>query len=457
MNPFVASPDWGWWIIFYFYLGGISAGAYFIATLIELMGQDEDRPIARLGYRIAFPLIAVCGILLIVDLQRPERFWHMMLQSEAVQGALDAGWPLGGWGAIAEAPLLKWFSPMSIGAAALGLFGAWSFLSFVASFRENSRLARLLGRNLVGYVFHVVGSGLGFFVASYTGVLLNATNQPLWSVSEWIAPLFLTSAASTAIAILLLLGRGMPAQTRERMEKADLWALGLELFLFLIFLASLRGLLPLALVTWQGQILVIGTLLVGLLIPLILHLGFGRVMRGGVVSGESSQSTTHHSPLTTQSGLWRVRAAALFALVGGFLLRYGMVTIAPALTPVYLRMPVEQKLKTLNAPLYYWGTGMTLIALTLVLACTIPVLLRKQWGLSAGRTALACIVSSLTIASVLYYSVQPLSAQPAWHEVHRLRISPEDDREPGGGRGASFFNYPSVMHMRSKFTEGQTP
>jgi protein NrfD len=434
MNPFVASPDWGWWIIFYFYLGGISAGAYFFATLIELMGQDEDRPIARLGYRIAFPLIAVCGILLIVDLQRPERFWHMMLQSEVVQGALDAGWPLGGWGAIAEAPLLKWFSPMSIGAGALGLFGAWSFLSFVASFRENSRLARLLGRNPVGYVFHVVGSGLGFFVASYTGVLLNATNQPLWSVSEWIAPLFLASAASTAIAILLLLGRGMPAQTRERLEKADLWALGLELFLFLIFLASLGSLTNLVLATWQGWILVFGTLVAGLLLPLTLHLGFG------------------------QPAPRRVTAAALFALAGGFMLRFGIVSIAPALLTM-LNDPrlARERLKELDAPLYSSWTGLTLIALTVLLSCTIPVLLRKQWKLSAPRTALACIVSSLTIACVLYYSMLPPSAQPAWHEVHRLRISPEDNREPGGGRGAGFFNYPSVFRMRSKIIPSDSP
>jgi len=190
MNPFVASPQWGWWIIFYFYLGGIAAGAYFLATLLELMGKDEDRHLARLGYRIAFPLIAICGLLLTVDLERPERFWHMLLQSEVAQRALDAGWPLGGWGEIVQTPLLKWFSPMSIGAWALALFGAWSFLSFVASLWPEGRLAGFLGRNPFGYVFHILGSGLGFFVASYTGVLLNATNQPLWSVSEWIAPLF---------------------------------------------------------------------------------------------------------------------------------------------------------------------------------------------------------------------------------------------------------------------------
>ena len=434
MNPFVADPEWGWWITFYFFLGGIAAGAYFLATLIELFGQEVDRPLARLGYRIAFPLISVCGILLIVDLARPERFWHMMFQSEKVHAALEAGWPLGGWGSMVEAPLLKWWSPMSIGAVALALFGAWSFLSLVASYWENGRLARLLGRNFAGHLFRLIGSGFGFFIASYTGVLLNATNQPLWSVSEWIAPLFLTSAASTAIAVLLLLGQRISPEEHEHLERADLWALGLELFLFLIFLASMGSLLPLVLQTWEGWILVVGTLVAGLLIPLVLHLGIG------------------------EPAPQRVTAAAWFALAGGFMLRFGIVTIAPALLTM-LNDPqlAQERLKALDAPLYSTWTGITLIALTVLLSCAIPMFLRKQWKLSAPRTALACVVSSLTVAGVLYYSVLPPSAQPAWHEVHRLRISPEDDREPGGGRGAGFFNYPSVFRMRSKTIPSDAP
>src|SRR5262245_39444620 len=104
MNLFVADPDWGWWIVSYFFLGGIAAGAYFVATLVELFGGDDDRPLSRIGYRIAFPLVAVCGVLLILDLNRPERFWHMLLQSERVHEALDQGWPLsaGGWLLMAQ-------------------------------------------------------------------------------------------------------------------------------------------------------------------------------------------------------------------------------------------------------------------------------------------------------------------------------------------------------------------
>ncbi len=406
MNPFVADPEWGWWIIFYFFLGGIAAGAHFLATLIELFGQEEDRPLARLGYRVAFPLIGVCGILLIVDLDRPERFWHMMFQSERVHEALDAGWPRGGWGTMVQAPILKWWSPISIGAWALAAFGAWSLVSFVTTF-WNPR-----GPALLGHIFRLVGSLLGFFVASYTGVLLNATNQPLWSESVWIAPLFLTSAASTAIAVLLLLGRRISTATRERLEKADLCALGLELFLFLLFLASLGRLLPNVLQIWQGQALVCGTLVAGLFVPLLLHLGFG------------------------QPGAVRVTAAAASTLAGGFILRFGIVSIAPAL----LHAAQRGELVVSEAALWRSWEGIALIALTLTLAVSMPLFLCRKWSLTWERTGMVSVVSLLASCGVLFYAL----------EIGGFRLSPEDDRERGGGFGASFFNRPADIQVRSK-------
>src|SRR5262249_27177003 len=98
MNLFVADPEWGWWIILYFYLGGIAAGAYFTATLIDLVGNPEDREVARVGYWIAFPLVVLCGLFLIIDLNRPERFWHMLLKSEVAREAIREGWPTSGAG-----------------------------------------------------------------------------------------------------------------------------------------------------------------------------------------------------------------------------------------------------------------------------------------------------------------------------------------------------------------------
>jgi formate-dependent nitrite reductase membrane component NrfD len=311
MNYFVADPEWGWWIIGYFFLGGIAAGAYFMATMIDLVGGPEDRPLARVGYLIALPLIVICGVLLTLDLHRPERFWHMLFRSEVVHEGFAQGWPFSGagWRTMMGAPLLKYWSPMSAGSWALTLFGLCSALSLLGSIWPGGKLERIFRLSWFGSLIAFIGCCTGFFVAAYTGALLTATNQPIWSESVWIAPLFLTSAASTGIAVMVLLGRrrNVAPAALERLEQADLWALGLELAFFVIFLASISPLLVAVMKSAHGWALVLGTLLLGLIAPLAIHLRLGVFGRGGF------------------------GAAAAFALVGGFLLRYGILTTPPAL------------------------------------------------------------------------------------------------------------------------------
>src|SRR5207248_2311525 len=76
-----AAPEWTWYVIIYFFLGGIAGGSYFIAALIDLFGEPEDHALARIGYFVAFPAVLLCAPLLILDLTRPARFWHMIIQS----------------------------------------------------------------------------------------------------------------------------------------------------------------------------------------------------------------------------------------------------------------------------------------------------------------------------------------------------------------------------------------
>ena len=226
MNLFVADPGWGWWIIFYFYLGGIAAGAYFIATLIELQARGGPG-VVRGATGSLFLLISLCGILLIVDLHRPERFWHMLFRSEVVDEALLDGLAL--FGRIVVAHLAR--AALEVLVADVGRFlGALAvravFVLIVhrQSSANRAAFARLLHHGIVGKILACIGSSVGFFIAAYTGALLTATNQPIWSDSVWIAPLFLTSAASTGVAamILLVCWRGKAAsESVDRLERAE--------------------------------------------------------------------------------------------------------------------------------------------------------------------------------------------------------------------------------------------
>ena len=296
MTRITAAPEWEWWLVFYFFIGGMAAGLYFIAALIELVGTEADRKMARAAYYLAFPLSLVCAILLIADLGRPERFWHMLIQSETGR------------------PMFKYWAPMSVGAWALLIFGALSLLSFLGVLAEDGRLgfarfrtlARLLHHGPVGVGFTLLCAGVGFFIAAYTGVLLTASNQPFWSDTPLLGSLFLTSAAATGTALLLLvrLPNAAPASL-ARLERVNSWALGLELLLFVLFLVSLGTLATPLLSSVYGTMLLAVTGLLGLVIPLGLRL----MLRGG-------------------AGKWLTVVTCLLVLIGGFEMRYSILMAA---------------------------------------------------------------------------------------------------------------------------------
>ncbi len=102
---FTRSPEWGWFIVVYFFLGGIAGGAAFLSGLLDLLGNRLDRRMTRIGYLIALVAIVIGGPLLIIDLTRPERFWHMVWMSET-----------GG-------PMFKPYSAISL--------GIWIIMAFV--------------------------------------------------------------------------------------------------------------------------------------------------------------------------------------------------------------------------------------------------------------------------------------------------------------------------------------
>ena len=81
-NPSFAPPNWGWWIVLYFFVGGVTGGVYFAAAWLDLFGDNNDRAAVRVGHLLAFPLIILSAVFLIVDLGQPLRFWHMLFESE---------------------------------------------------------------------------------------------------------------------------------------------------------------------------------------------------------------------------------------------------------------------------------------------------------------------------------------------------------------------------------------
>lgn len=294
---FVQPPNWEVWITLYFFLAGIAGGSYTIATMLRLWGSPRDEGTARIAFTWAFPLVVVCGALLTIDLGKPLRFWHMMINTTPGSVGLN----------------FKPWSPISLGTWALLLFSLFAFVSFLEVITKRGN-----DRNVSGgmIVWNVLGSLVALFLASYTGVVLSVSNQPVWSDSYAIGGLFVASALSASAAFLAFMSRfrsddAIP--TEGRLELADAYFVILELIMIVAFFVTLSN----AGALWRQTAMpwIIGWILIlASFIPSLLTLGRGRMR----YSGSGGAAAASRAVAGTGTG-------ALIVIVGVLILRFVVI------------------------------------------------------------------------------------------------------------------------------------
>jgi formate-dependent nitrite reductase membrane component NrfD len=302
--------EWGFLIVNYLFLGGLSAGLFFVSALATFFYKlDEPSPytrIARLGAFLApWPVMIGCG-LLIFDLGRWYAFYKLFLH-------------------------LRLVSPMSIGSWLLVVFNLVALVNCYAWLTENQRGAlfaqlprpvRFLGK-LNHDIDHwrrriaILGLPISAAVGIYTGVLLGAVqSRPFWN-TNLVAQLFLFSALSTGCAALILglAVRQHTAQELKLLYGLDICFMVLEFFIVLPYL--IHGQLSVQAVQDSLQLILGGAFTIlfwvlflglGLLAPLVIEL---RELVPVVVSHREF----HYNRFLTAG-------AAILILGGGFLLRY---------------------------------------------------------------------------------------------------------------------------------------
>jgi len=175
---------WGLPVILYLFLAGLGAGAVTVSAAILLRTGEYHGgsyfKLARYGALIG-PIPVILGTcFIILELGRWDRAFNLYKVIN--------------------------LSPMSIGSWLLALFIICSLLyalvflpSFLPQFQRLSR--RLFP---IMHLLSWVNVPLGIGVAVYTGILLGAMpSRPLWN-SPILALLFLVSALSTGIAVIIL-------------------------------------------------------------------------------------------------------------------------------------------------------------------------------------------------------------------------------------------------------------
>ena len=280
---FTHAPHWRWLIVFYFFIGGLAAGSFFFAAILTLFGRPKDRGLARIGYLVSLPLLMLCPPLLILDLNQPLRFWHMLVMNNRL------------------VPIFKWWSPMSFGSWAITVFGAFVTLAFLGAYAEVTtrpffRRFAFLGKGAPAAAIAAGGGIAGFFVAGYTGVLLSVTNRPIWADTNLVGAVFLLSAATTSAALLSWIGerRADPASVAW-IGRVERW-IGIAEVLAIALMVVTLG--PVARV-WLGA--------------------WGALLALAVVAGIVGPWVIHARP--SMLGARTVAASAALALAGGFVLR----------------------------------------------------------------------------------------------------------------------------------------
>jgi formate-dependent nitrite reductase membrane component NrfD len=220
--PVIHGPHWKWLVIGYFYFGGISGASAVIAAFFRLFGGPSGAPLARIATYVSFLALLPCPALLILDLGRPARFFHMLRA-------------------------FRVSSPMSIGTWGLTTFGVISALTAGLQLLDD-RSARNGdrpdgARRAASNGLALLGGLSGFFVAGYTGVLLAATAVPLWSKRPaLLGPLFLSSAmtsGATAISAVATASERQESDAQDRLRRLETLSTIAEESLLVIWIMAL--------------------------------------------------------------------------------------------------------------------------------------------------------------------------------------------------------------------------
>lgn len=239
----------------YFYLTGLSAGSFIISTLAYGFGMLKFKPLGKIGVVMATFLLIIAPMILLIDLEQPFRFWHLIIY-------------------------LRITSPITWGTFLLSLYPMNCMVYGYFMFKGDLKRTKIFG---------LIGIPLALLVHGYTGFILALGKaRVLWNTAI-MPPIFLVSAmvSGLALMILVVIVKDFIIQRGKEPNRELIYALGkflvasiaLDLILIgidlSVLLTSTTEAYRAALMLLNGQFsfLFLGVeLLLGAIIPLFLFL-----------------------------------------------------------------------------------------------------------------------------------------------------------------------------------------
>ena len=165
---------WGWEVSAYIWTKGIAAGTYMVAMMLWLAGYLDMTDLWLPVTGIGLGFLAITGVLLIMDLDRPDRFLYVMLRP-------------------------NWNSWLVKGAYILAAYGGILFFSAVLAFFTPANYELYL--EYLAYA----GIPIAALTGVYTAWLLQQAKGRSWSKDSWLPIKFLIETALIGGATLAIL------------------------------------------------------------------------------------------------------------------------------------------------------------------------------------------------------------------------------------------------------------
>jgi len=178
----------------YFYLTGLSAGSFIISTMAYGFGWVRFKPLGKIGVVMATLLLMAAPVILLVDLEQPLRFWHLILY-------------------------LRITSPITWGTFLLSLYPMNCMVYGYFMFKGDLRRTKFFG---------LIGIPLALMVHGYTGFILALGKaRVLWNTAI-MPPIFLVSAmvSGLALMILVVIVKDFILQRKKEPDRPLIYALG---------------------------------------------------------------------------------------------------------------------------------------------------------------------------------------------------------------------------------------
>lgn len=164
---------WGFPIALYFWLVGVSAGSFVISALGWVFGVKKYKPIAFFASNTAIILLLIVPVLLIIDLGKPYRFFHLLMVFS----------------------FSHWSAPMVWGSCLITSYPISMLIYSYFVYKQNQRWAR---------VFGLLAVVLALATHWYTGVVIQLNPSRVPNHTSVAPILFLTGAYVSGIGLLIL-------------------------------------------------------------------------------------------------------------------------------------------------------------------------------------------------------------------------------------------------------------